>query len=194
MISFLDGTLVAKSPTEIIIDVNGVGYAVLIPLSTFEKLDGVNKRVRVFTHLHLREDAMQLFGFASEAEREVFRLLISVSGIGPRIAQGVLSGMNTSELRQAILSNNVAALTAIQGVGRKTAERIVMELRDKVGKTGEISPMPGQPSLRLEAVQALVSLGFTRASAESALNAVLKESSNLPLEELVKQALRHGSK
>lgn len=194
MISFLDGILVSKSPTEIIVDVNGVGYAVHIPLSTFEKLDGVNQRVRIFTHLHVREDAMLLFGFVSEAEREIFRLLIGVSGIGPKIAQGVLSGMDASELRQAILSNNIAALTAIQGVGRKTAERIVMELRDKVGRMGEIAPTAGQPGLRSEALQALLSLGYTRAGAESALNAVLKNSGELPVEELVKQALHHGSK
>lgn len=197
MISYLDGVLVHKSPTEIIVDVNGVGYAVHIPLSTFEKLDGVNERVKVFTHLHVREDAMQLFGFATEGERELFRLLISVSGIGPKIAQGILSGMNAHELRQYILAGDIAALTTIQGVGRKTAERIVMELRDKLGKSEEslgAVPAGKQASVRSEALNALLSLGFTRSSAEAALRTVLQQTQDLPLEELIKQALRHASK
>jgi Holliday junction DNA helicase RuvA len=194
MISFLDGVLVTKSPTEITVDVNGVGYAVSVPLSTYEKLDGVNQRVRIFTHLHVREDAMQLYGFATEAERELFRLLISVSGIGPRIAQGVLSGMNASELKQAILTGNVAALTTIQGVGRKTAERIVMELKDKVGKVEEVATPGRHLDIRSEAVSALVSLGYTRAAAETALRSVMQGSKDVPLEELIKQALRHATK
>lgn len=193
MISFLDGVLVSKSPTEITVDINGVGYAVNIPLSTYEKLDGINQRVKIFTHLHVREDAMQLYGFATEAERGLFRLLISVSGIGPRIAQGILSGMGAGELKQAILTGNVAALTTIQGVGRKTAERIVVELKDKLGKVEETSGVP-QSGIFSEALGALVSLGYTRTTAEAALRAVLRESKDLPLEELVKQALRHTSK
>ena len=196
MISFLDGVLVSKSPTEITVDVNGVGYSVQIPLSTFEKLNGVNQRVRIFTHLHVREDAMQLFGFATEPERELFRMLISVSGIGPRIAQGVLSGMNASELRQCITSGDVAALTTIQGVGRKTAERIVIELRDKVGRVGETVIAAGgkESSVRSEALSALLSLGYTRATAEAALREVLQDAKNLSLEEVIKQALRHASR
>lgn len=193
MISFLDGVLVSKSPTEITVDVNGVGYALHIPLSTYEKLNGLNQRVRIFTHLNVREDAMQLFGFATETERELFRLLISVSGIGPKMAQGVLSGMNVSELKQAIQSSNVAALTTIQGVGRKTAERIIVELKDKLGKVEEISAQ--HTSVRSEALTALTSLGYTRSSAETALRAVLSAkgvSKDLPLEELIRQALRHA--
>lgn len=193
MISFLDGVLIAKSPTEIVVDVNGVGYTVFIPLSTFQKLNGVNQRVRVFTYLHVREDAMQLYGFASEEERGLFRLLISVSGIGPKIAQGVLSGMDAAELRQAILAGNIAALTSIQGVGKKTAERIVVELKDKMGKVEEV-PSIHQTNLYSEALSALISLGYTRQSAESALRSVLRQSKDLPLEELIKQALRHTTK
>lgn len=205
MISYLEGILVHKSPTEIIVDVNGVGYSVHIPLSTFEKLKSVSHsapnssgRIKIFTVLHVREDAMQLFGFATEAERELFQLLISISGIGPRIAQGILSGMDTSELRQCITSADVAALTTIQGVGRKTAERIVVELRDKLGKAEEVSAgmllSSKQLSVRSQALNALLSLGYTRASAEAALRAVLKEQKELPLEEIIKHALRHTSR
>ncbi len=195
MISFLDGVLVSKSPTEITIDVNGVGYSVHIPLSTFEKLDGVNQRVKIFTYLHVREDAMQLFGFATEPERELFRLLISISGIGPKIAQGILSGMSTQELRQCIIAGNVVALTTIQGVGRKTAERIVVELRDKVGKVEETTAtsVGKETSIRSEALSALLSLGYTRSTAEAALRTVLNERKDLSLEELIKQALRHAA-
>lgn len=196
MISFLDGVLVSKSPTEIIVDVHGVGYAVHIPLSTFEKLNGVNQRVKIFTYLHVREDAMQLFGFATEVERELFRQLISISGIGPKIAQGILSGMDVGELKQCIISGDVAALTTIQGVGRKTAERIIVELRDKLGKLEELS-VPStskQVSIRSEALRALLSLGYTRASAEAALRAVLQETKDPSLEDLIKQALRRTSR
>jgi len=195
MISFLDGVMVSKSPTEITIDVNGVGYSVHIPLSTFEKLDGLNQRVKIFTYLHVREDAMQLFGFATEPERELFRLLISVSGIGPKIAQGILSGMNPVELKQCITAGNIVALTTIQGVGRKTAERIVVELRDKVGKVEETA-VPGagkETSIRSEALSALLSLGYTRSTAEAALRTVLNERKDLSLEELIRQAIRHAS-
>lgn len=197
MISFLDGVLVSKTPTEIIVDVNGVGYSVHIPLSTFQKLDGLNQRVKVFTHLHVREDAMQLYGFATEPERELFRMLISVSGIGPKIAQGILSGMDAAELKQCISTGDVASLTTIQGVGRKTAERIVMELRDKLGKPEEslgVLSLGKQASIRSEALNALLSLGFTRSSAEAALRTVLQRTQDLSLEELIKQALRHASK
>lgn len=197
MISYLQGVLVAKSPTEIVMDVNGVGYAVHIPLSTFEKLDGLNQRVKIYTHLHVREDAMLLYGFATETERELFRMLISVSGIGPKIAQGILSGMDASELRRCITSGDASALTSIPGVGRKTAERIVLELRDKVAKGADL--LPGAPaaqvSARSEALAALLSLGYTRATAEQALRRVLKEAGEdeISLEELLKRALRYSS-
>lgn len=200
MISFLEGILKHKSPTEAVIDVQGVGYSVHIPVSTYEKLDGLNERVRVFTYLHVREDAMQLYGFLTEAEREMFRLLISVSGIGPKIAQGILSGMEVHELRESIANGDTGALTSIQGIGRKTAERIVVELRDKLGKVEEASlsfAPAGSPSqLRSEAVGALVSLGYARANAENILRAVIKEAGGAPLsvEELIKRALRYSAK
>jgi Holliday junction DNA helicase RuvA len=200
MISFLDGILKHKSPTEAVVDVQGVGYLVHIPVSTYEKLDGLNERVRIFTYLHVRENAMQLYGFMTEAEREMFRLLISVSGIGPRIAQSILSGTEVGELRECIANGDTAALTSIQGVGRKTAERIVVELRDKLAKVEEASisfaPTGSPGQLRAEAVGALVSLGYARANAENILRTVIKEAdgATLSVEELVKRALRHSSK
>ena len=198
MISFLQGTLVHKSPTEIVIDVNGVGYLVSIPLSTFEKIQHSNGSIRILTYMHVREDIMQLYGFATEPERAMFRLLISVSGIGPRMAQGILSGLNTDELRDAIAEGNVNALTSISGVGKKTAERLIIELRDKITKSEltEKSTVSSSKHVkaRAEAVIALMSLGYSRASAEQALRAVLNESpeKEISVEEMIKAALRHA--
>ena len=134
MIASLTGILKSKSPTEILVEVHGIGYTVSIPLSTYEKLGDIGSSVSLLTHFHVREDVMQLFGFFTEEERRLFKLLISVSGIGPKIAQSILSGMNVEELKSHLVSGNVNALTAIPGVGRKTAERLIVELRDKVGK------------------------------------------------------------
>src|SRR3989339_1757113 len=166
MIGSLTGTLKHKSPTEVVLDVNGVGYAVIIPFSTYEKLGDLESRVTLVTHLHVREDALQLFGFFTEEERFFFKLLISVNGIGPKIAQGILSGISVPELRQHIANGNISALTAIPGVGKKTAERLVIELRDKIGKigrgdAGHISTEDGS-ELRQEALLALTSLGYNR--------------------------------
>jgi len=200
MISHLRGKLVQKSPTEIVIDVNGVGYQVHIPLSTFEKIDKADGEVNILTYMHVREDAMILFGFATEAERDIFRMLISISGIGPKIAQGILSGISTNDLREAVLMNNIDALTSISGVGRKTAERIILELRSKLGKIEftetAVTPTSQQLKARSEAIVALMSLGFNRTSAEHTLRAVLSESTikELTVEEMIKKALHHSAK
>jgi holliday junction DNA helicase RuvA len=198
MIASLTGILKFKSPTEILIDVQGVGFTVSIPLSTYEKLGDVGASISLLTHFHVREDAMQLFGFFSDEERRLFKLLISVSGIGPKIAQSILSGMDVEELKSHLLSGNVIALTAIPGVGKKTAERLILELRDKAGKAmteTEHSAVPGMAStaMRAEALQALVSLGYNLQTAEKSIRLVLieTEGSDISLEELVKRALRH---
>ncbi len=194
MIASLNGTLKAKSPTEVLVDVHGVGYAVSIPVSTFEKLGALDTPVFLFTYLHVREDTLHLFGFATEEERALFRLLLSVNGIGPKIAQGILSGIPAAELKHFIATGNVGALTSIPGVGRKTAERILIELRDKIG---EPSGSPGLPTdrqgeVRAEALQALTALGYQRASAEKAIRQALGENKRpLSLEELIKLALRY---
>jgi Holliday junction DNA helicase RuvA len=198
MISTLSGTLKSKTPTEVVIDVGGVGYAVSVSLATYEQLGGVEQRAHLFTHLVVREDALQLFGFSTVQEREVFRMLIGVSGIGPRTAQGILSGVSVEELRRHITSGNIASLTAIPNIGRKTAERLVVELREKIDK---LSALEGEAATdavekddaRNEALLALASLGFSRQAAEKALRAVIKESNGVPLpvEELIKRSLRH---
>jgi Holliday junction DNA helicase RuvA len=201
MIASLSGILKVKTPTEVLIDVNGVGYGVIIPLSTFEKLGDLDSHVSLFTHLHVREDALQLYGFATTEERFLFKLLISVSGIGPKIAQGILSGISVTDLKSHIAKEDLAAITAIPGVGRKTAERLIVELRDKVGKLAEhvpsaaMSPADREADMRQEALLALTSLGYNRPVAEKAIRQVLNESAGtgISLQDLIKRALRHTS-
>ena len=198
MISSLTGTLKSKSPTEILIDVHDIGYTVNIPLSTYEKLGSIGSSVSLFTYFHVREDIMQLFGFFTDEERRLFKLLISVSGIGPKIAQSILSGVNVQELKSHIVNRNAEALTSIPGVGKKTAERLIVELRDKIEKgvmAAELMPSGDVTSvaIRIEALQALVSLGYNQQMAEKAIRMVLKgvETSTISVEELIKRALRH---
>jgi Holliday junction DNA helicase RuvA len=198
MIASLTGILKVKNPTEIVLDVHGVGYAVTIPLSTYEKLGEVGSIATILTHLHVREDAMQLFGFATDEERLSFKLLISVNGIGPKIAQGILSRIAVTDLKLHISKENISALTAIPGVGRKTAERLVIELRDKIGKIDAAGPAStiqpnGEEELRQEALLALTSLGYNKPIAEKALRQVLTElkGEKLSLQDLIKKALRY---
>ncbi len=199
MIASLSGILKGKSPTEVLVDVGGVGYAVSIPISTYSTLGDLNSPVHLLTHLHVREDAMQLYGFATEAERRLFRLLISITGIGPKIAQGILSGISVSDLRQHIIGGNIAALTSIPGIGKKTAERLVVELRDRIGKTDSTSGstvIPGDKNaeIRNEALLALLSLGYNRAAAEKAIRLALNDGgeSDLEIENLIKKALKYS--
>ncbi|HEY4644137.1 MAG TPA: Holliday junction branch migration protein RuvA [Bacteroidota bacterium] len=200
MISHLEGLLVEKSPTEIVLSVNGVGYTVHIPLSTYEQLGDAGSKAKVLTHLHLREDAITLYGFATEDERRTFRLLISVNGVGPKMAQGILSGMSVKELRSCLASGKHEVLMGLPGVGRKTAERLIIELRDKLGKPetpSATSTVAGEQHRdRFEALSALLSLGYTRAAAERAIRMVLNETNgvDLSLEDIIKRALRHVGK
>ncbi len=200
MIASLTGILKTKSPTEVLVDVNGVGYAVSIPLSTYSKLGELNSTVQLLTHLHVREDVMQLFGFATETERQLFRLLISITGIGPKTAQGILSSVPGQDLQQHIANGNAAALTSIPGIGRKTAERLIVELKDKVGKIGPsigIGAAAGDKNaeIRNEALLALTSLGYNRLAAEKAIRLALNDrtTSQLSVEELIKKALKYSS-
>ena len=195
MIARLQGTLLAKSPTEVVVDVGGVGYVVSIPLTTFERLGEVGGAVTLLTHLHVREDSMQLFGFASEEERSMFRLLLAVSGIGPKLAQTILSGIPAADLRSHIAAGNIGALTAVPGVGRKTAERLVVELKEKLSRLpwgGEQGAPAGTSGVREEALLALTSLGYPRTAAERAVRSALHSSPGAgdSLEALIKAALR----
>ncbi len=199
MIASLTGILKIKSPTEVLLDVNGVGYAISVPLSTFEVLGHTGSTVTLLTHLQVREDALQLYGFASETELVLFKLLISVTGIGPKLAQGILSGMSAPDLRNAIVRGNAAALTAIPGIGRKTAERLILELRDKVNRSETTSALSIQSSskesVRTQALLALTSLGYSRLVAEKALQSALADANgaDLSLEDLIKSALRYST-
>jgi len=200
MIARLTGTLAAKSPSEIVVDVGGVAFALSVPLSTSERLADVGARVSVYTHLHVREDALQLFGFSTEEERELFRVLLSVNGIGPKMAQGILSGIPPADLKLHILSGNAAALTSIPGVGRKIAERLVVELRDRIARTDGGAATGGTSAtngsrIRTEALLALTSLGYNRLAAEKAIRNAVAESAEAEssVESLVKAALRHAT-
>ena len=201
MIASIRGTLIHKSPTEVIIDTQGVGYSISIPLSTYSTLGNINSTATLLTYLHVREDNLQLFGFSTEEERNIFKLLISVSGIGPRMGQTILSGITVVDLKHYIASGNLGALTAIPGVGKKLAERLVVELRDKISKVESSGILPASPTdkqseVRSEAILALTSLGYSRPAAERALLAALKESngSELTVENLIKASLRHAAK
>src|SRR5579859_1644004 len=176
MITFLQGKLVEALPTQAIVDVNGLGYEVLIPLSSFDKLPGPGGDVKLLTQLVVREDAHTLYGFVSAAERDLFRLLINtVSGIGPKIALNILSGISVTAFRGAVANSDVKALSQISGVVKKTAERIVVELKDKVGAAGAWEAASAQRTLSAEdqkvndAVLALMALGFKQVEAHDAV-------------------------
>lgn len=200
MITFVRGKLVETLPTQVTIDVNGVGYAILIPLSSYDKLPPPGSEVTVLTHLAIREDAHVLYGFMSHAEREMFRLLINtVSGIGPKIALNVLSGMNVVALRGAVANGDVKALSQISGVGKKTAERIVVELKDKLGQAAALEAASAERAVSAEdrnfndAVLALIALGIRQPDAHDAARAaqaVLGDQATP--DQLVRVALKKG--
>ena len=202
MIAHLSGTLLSKQATSVIVDVAGVGYEVTIPVSTLYDLEdvGVNVQLRIYTHV--REDALQLFGFKTARERELFQRLISVSGIGPKLAISMLSGMSADEIIASIRTNNLARLTSIPGVGRKTAERLVIELRDKIAalsspaleeefgaKTGGATPS-AQDAVREDALSALLNLEYPKAAAEKAITAAIQEGGDISVEVILRRALR----
>src|SRR5436853_3486006 len=198
MITFLDGKLVSALPTLATVDVNGVGYEVFIPLSSYDKLPAVGQPIRILTHLTVREDAHILYGFMTAPERDLFRLLVnSVSGIGPKLALAVLSGMSVSNFKAAVVNSDIAAVSKISGLGKKTAERIVLELKDKVGvaaaweaASATQAPTPEQEQAN-EAVLALIALGYKQVDAHKAVRHLQeKEGAGKTAEELVKMALK----
>jgi len=196
MIAFLKGKLAHLDPTFVIIDVSGVGYHVHISLQTFAAIKE-QENVKLFTHLAIREDAHVLFGFSNEAEKKIFQQLISVNGVGPNTAIVMLSYLNTQELKSAIIREDAATLQAVKGIGGKTAQRVIIELRDKLKKEGmeETSAFSSSEhnTLRREALSALLTLGLPKAAAEKSVDAILKKSGNtITLEDLVKQALKNA--
>jgi holliday junction DNA helicase RuvA len=194
MIDSLRGTLLRKEPMSIVVDVQGVGYLVHISLQSFDGLPAIGDGVEILTVLHVREDLMQLFGFLTDAERNMFRLLQSISGIGPKVALGILSGCGADQLREYVRMGNVGALTAIPGIGRKTAERIIVELKDKLARSSAPDSVPGSTPAsdrRGEALMALLALGYSRASAEQALlKAVQSAPAEPDVSALIKLALK----
>ncbi|MGC8896847.1 MAG: Holliday junction branch migration protein RuvA [Bacteroidota bacterium] len=194
MISSLRGVLAEKSPAEVLIDVGGVGYAVLIPLSTFDHLGEVGSTVTLFTHHYVREDGEQLYGFISRAERDLFRMLLSVNGIGPKIALGILSRLGVEEIIASITSGDVGVLQRTPGIGKKIAERMIIELRDRIGRERilEEAIQDVDSTTVSEALNALIALGMTRTQAENALRNAIKslpKNTQPSVEVLVKTAL-----
>ena len=204
MIAHLSGTLLYKQTTTVILDVGGVGYEVTIPLSTFYDLEDAGKEVKLRIYTHVREDALQLYGFKTARERELFQQLISVSGIGPKLGITMLSGMSADEIIVSIRQNNLARLTSIPGVGKKTAERLVIELRDKIAalsspaleeefaaQAGAGGAPASEDAVRDDALSALINLGYQKAAAEKAIMAAIQEGGeDVSVETILRRALR----
>ena len=199
MIAFLAGQLVQSFPTHVTVDVAGVGYEVLIPLSSYDRLPLSGERIRLLTHLQVREDAHILYGFMTEGERDLFRLLLNnVSGVGPKLALAVLSGMSVASFKSAVVAGDTTAISKLKGLGKKTAERIVLELRDKVGvaaaweaASAANAPSPAEASLN-DAVLALISLGYKQVEAHKAVRQVrdAAPAGTMAVDDLVRRALK----
>ncbi len=194
MIAHLKGQLIQKSPVSLVVDVQGVGYEVFIPLTVYYELPECGTTVSLYIHTRIREDSLKLFGFIKEADKQMFELLIRISKVGPKIALAFLSGMTGQDLTQAVFNDDIATLSAIPGVGRKTAERLALELKDKLlelnlqPETAIASNTPGN-GLKDDAVSALINLGYKKAQAEQALRKVWRDEAKPSLEELIRDSL-----
>ena len=192
MIAYINGPITYKSPTYVVIDIMGVGYHLNISLNTYEKVANLSE-CKLLAHQVIREDAQQLFGFFDEEERELFRQLISVSGIGPNTARMALSSLSPEEMKRAIIAGDISLIKSVKGVGPKTAQRIIVELQDSLKKSniGEMNVLTGKTKAVEEALSAMQTLGFPRVQAEKAVSAALKNSSeHQTVEEILKQALK----
>ncbi|TRX72047.1 Holliday junction branch migration protein RuvA [Carboxylicivirga sp. M1479] len=191
MYEYISGKVAESSPAHVVIDVNGIGYLLHISLNTFTRLEG-KQEAQLFIHENIREDAFSLFGFADPSERDLFRHLISVSGIGANTARMMLSSLSPEELRGAILTDNVNVIKGVKGIGAKTAQRVIVDLKDKLGKEPVDQKIfaTQDNTIRDEALSALVMLGFAKASAQKAVDKLTKQSPDLKVEELIKQALK----
>lgn len=191
MITHLNGKLTEKNPTNVVIECNGIGYFIYISLQTYSQIPD-RENILLQTHLVIREDANILYGFYSKLERELFKLLISVSGVGPSIAITMLSSMTTEQIQHAIASQDVALIKSVKGIGEKTAQRVIVDLRDKIQKTFNISNdlLTTDNTIKNETLIALEVLGFSRKISEKTVLTLLKENPDISLEELIKQALK----
>jgi len=192
MYEYLSGKIVQLTPTYVVLDNHGTGYQLHCTLATYSALQH-GTDVTLYTHFIVREDAQLLFGFVNKEEREIFRLLISVSGIGPNTARVILSSLSPAELTQAIISGNVSLLKKAKGIGQKTAERVIVDLRDKIGKaTGDSNIFSAKDNTkREEALSALITLGFTRNASEKAIDKILADTPNVSVDVVIKQALKY---
>ena len=192
MITHLKGKLIEKYPNNVIIECNGIGYILTISLHTFSNIPD-RENIMLYTHLSIREDAHILYGFVDKLEREIFKLLISVSGVGPSTAITMLSSMNTLEIQQAIGSEDVEKIKSVKGIGIKTAQRLIVDLKDKILKTYEFSEVlsVSNNTIKNEALSALEVLGFSRKKVDKIIQVILQNSPNISLEELIKKALKN---
>jgi Holliday junction DNA helicase RuvA len=188
MIGLLSGKIISAKPTKLLLDVNGVGYSVNISINTFENITDKNS-ASLFIHTNVKEDSITLYGFYTEAEKDMFELLISINGIGPKLAISILSGIRVADLKDAIQSANISRIIAVPGIGRKTAERLVLELKNKVDQVTEEGEMDAAFNIKKEAISALTTLGYNYKVAENAVRDILHSDGNVSLEELIKKAL-----
>jgi len=198
MIAYLSGTLFSKNPQSVVVDINGVGYQIFIPLSTFYRLPDETEKVNLRVYTHVRQDTLQLFGFQTEMEKQTFLLLISVSGIGPRVALNILSGMGFEELLSAIVGADSERISSIPGVGKKTSQRIILELKEKASKLAEgIEAVPEQRmeirnrEIYEDALSALINLGYPSKAAKKAIEIALRQDHEMNIETLLKEALQN---
>ena len=192
MITHLKGKLVEKSPTNVVIEVNGIGYWVNISLTTFSQIPD-NENIKLFTHLQIKEDSHSLYGFYSKKEREIFRLLISVSGVGTSTARTMLSSLNPQQVVEAISLNNVSIVQSVKGIGSKTAQRLIIELRDKILKIYNLDETYANSNntTREEALSALEVLGINKKSSERLVDNIIKENQDISVEEIIKETLKN---
>lgn len=192
MIAHISGKLVEKNPNNVIIECNGLGYYLPISLQTFSSIPD-RENIKLYTHLIIREDAHTLYGFSNKMEREIFILLISVSGVGPSIAMTMLSSMETEEIQQAIANEEVEKIKSVKGIGVKTAQRVIVDLKDKILKTYDLTKeiSVSNNTIKNEALSALEVLGFTRKKIEKTIQVILKDFPEISLEELIKRALKN---
>ena len=199
MIAYLEGKLIEKNPTHLILDVNGVGYSIYIPVSSYANVGEAGETVKVLTYQYVREDELKLFGFSTKPEKDLFELLISVNGVGPKVALGILSSISVEDFQRSVLEEDLDVLTHISGVGKKIAQRLIVELKEKLTKVDlrvekgvEVREKIGV-SVEDEAVFALVSLGYNKFDAKKAVEkANLEAEESLPIEELIKRALKYA--
>jgi Holliday junction DNA helicase RuvA len=188
MIGYLSGKIISSKPTRITLDVNGVGYVVNISINTFEKISDKDS-ANLFIHTNVKEDSIALYGFYTESEKEMFELLVSVNGIGPKLAISILSGILVDELRHSIMAGDISRIVSIPGIGRKTAERLVLELKSKIASVSSEEEAKIPFSIKNEAIAALTTLGYNLKQAEKSVRDIISANPNVTLEDLIKKAL-----